>query len=240
MAPVDRLKVMKLKCIGLFILLVFGCAVLEAAPPRIILVFPLENMSGNESLGWMSEGIADLLATRLSSPARYVLQRGERDDAYEQLGLPLETPLTLASEYKVARALGATVAVVGQFTLKGGQLVTQVQWLNLAKLRLSRPVAVTGKLDDLDALETRLAWDLLRSHDGQAPAKTEEAFANRFPPVLLGAFESYIRGILSTDPQSRVHFLQESDRLDPLDHRAASRSPCPVDLNRSETPSTDS
>lgn len=40
-------------------------------------------------------------------------------------------------------------------------------------------------------------------------------------PVRLGAFESYIRGILSTDPQDRVHFLEESNGLDPLDHRAA-------------------
>lgn len=222
MAAVGRLEVMKLKCIALFILLTFTVVVLHAAPPpRVIVVFPLENMSGNASVGWMSEGIAELLTTRMSSPARYVLQRSERNKAYNQLNLPLETPLTLASEYKVAKALGATVAVVGQFTLKGGRLMTQAQWLNLSDLSLSPPIVVTGKLDDLDALETRLAWELLSSQAGQAPAKTEAAFANRFPPVHLGAFESYIRGILSNDPQDEIHFLEESNHLDPLDHRAA-------------------
>jgi tetratricopeptide (TPR) repeat protein len=212
---------MKQKFIGLFILLLLACVGLKADPPRVILVFQLENMSGNASLGWMSEGIAELIATRLASPARYVLQRGERDDAYEQLGLPLETPLTLASEYKVARTLGATVAVVGSFTLAGGQLTTRVQWLNIPKLRLSHPIVVTGKLTELDVLETRVTWELLRSQDREGVAGNEEDFRNRFPAVRLDAFESYIRGILSTDSKTRVHFLQESARLNPRDHRAA-------------------
>jgi len=221
MAAVGRLEVMKLRCIALFILLMFTAGALQASQPRVIVVFPLENMSGNASVGWMSEGIAELLTTRLASPTRYVLQRSERDQAYEELKLPLETSLTLASEYKVAKALGVTVAVVGHFSLKDGRLMTQAQWLNLSDLSLSHPIVVTGKLDDLDALETRLAWKLLSSQAGEAPAKSEAAFANRFPPVRLGAFESYIRGILSTDPRDEIHFLQESNRLDPLDHRAS-------------------
>ncbi len=201
--------------------MLLACGGLDAAAPRIILVFPLENMSGNANLGWMSEGIADLLATRLASPTRYVIQRSERDTAYQQLGLPLETPLTLASEYKVSQTLGATIAVVGHFTVVGGQLTTQVQWLNIAGLKLSRTMTVTGKLSELDNLETRLAWELLRAQDREAVTGTAKEFSNRFPPVRLDAFENYIRGILSTDPKSRIHFLRESDRLNPRDHRAA-------------------
>ena len=205
-------------------LLVFGlCASvgLRAAAPQVILVFPLENMSGNASVGWMSDGIAELLSTRLASPARYVLQRDERDDAYEQLGLPLMTPLTLASEYKVARLLGATVAVVGHFNLVGDQLTTEVQWLNVQGLSLSPPIVETGKLNELEGLETRLAWELLKTQEKDAVTGTEKEFSNRFAPVRLDAFESYIRGILSADAKTRVHFLQESDRLNPRDHRAA-------------------
>lgn len=212
---------MKLKCIALSIVLFFACVGMAAASPQVILVFPLENLSGNASLGWMSEGIAELLATRLASPTRYILRRGERNRAYEQLGLPLETPLTLASDYKVARMLGASAAVVGNFTLAGDQISTHVQWLNITGLHLSHPIVVTGKLTELDELETRLAWELLKSQDPQAVVGTEEEFSNRFPPVRLDAFESYIRGILSTDTKSRIHFLRESDRLNPRDHRAA-------------------
>jgi len=212
---------MKQKCLGLFICLLFGCVGLQAASPRVILVFPLENMSGNSNLGWMSEGIAELMAARLASPSRYVLQRSERNDADEQLGLSPGTPLTLASEYKAARTLGATVAVLGRFEVSGKQLTTQVQWLNIPDLSLSRPIEVTGKLAELDALETRLAWELLRSQDGQAAAGTEEEFSDRFPAVRLDAFESFIRGILSRDSKGRIHLLREADRLNPGDHRAA-------------------
>lgn len=212
---------MKLKCIALCIAMLFALGRLDAASPRVILVFPLENLSGNASLGWMSEGIADLLSTRLSSPTRYVLQRDDRDTAYQQLGLPLETPLTLASEYKVAQILGATTAVVGNFTLVGDQLTTHVQWLNILGLRLSHPIVVTGKLTKFDELETRLAWQLLKSEDQTAATGSEEEFSNRFPAVRLDAFESYIRGILSMDPQTRIHFLRGSERLNPRDHRAA-------------------
>jgi tetratricopeptide (TPR) repeat protein len=221
MAAIGLMNQMMKKCIGLLILMLWACVGMDAAPPRVILVFPLENMSGNASVGWMSEGIAELLSTRLASSTRYVLQRGERDDAYEQLGLPLEAPLTLASEYKVAQVLGATVAVVGQFTVVGGQLTTHVQWLNVPNLRLSDPIVVTGKLAELDVLETRLAWELLKSQDKDAVTGTEEEFGNRFASVRLDAFEGYIRGVLSTDSKTRVHFLQEADRLNPRDHRAA-------------------
>jgi tetratricopeptide (TPR) repeat protein len=215
------LKDMKLKYLVLFLALLIACGRLDAASPKVILVFPLENLSGNNSLGWMSEGIAELLATRLASPTRYILQRSERDAAYEQLGLPLETPLTLASEYKVAQVLGASTALVGNFTLVGDQLTTRVQWLDVARLNLSHPIEVSGKLMELDKLETRLAWQLLKSQDPEAVMGTEEEFRNRFPTVRLDAFESYIRGILSTDSNSRIHFLRESDRLNPGDHRAA-------------------
>ncbi len=212
---------MKQKCLGLFICLLFGCVGLQAASPRVILVFPLENMSGNSNLGWMSEGIAELIAARLASPSRYVLQRSDRNDADEQLGLSPGTPLTLASEYKSARTLGATVAVVGRFEVSGKQLTTQVQWLNIPDLSLSRPIVVTGKLAELDALETRLAWELLRSQDAQAATGTEEEFRNRFAAVRLDAFESFIRGILSSDPKRGIHLLREADHLNPGDHRAA-------------------
>ncbi|HET7102250.1 MAG TPA: tetratricopeptide repeat protein, partial [Terriglobia bacterium] len=132
-----------------------------------------------------------------------------------------ETQLTLASEYKVTRTLGATDAVVGRFTVTGDQLTTRLQWLNLPDLSLSRPIVLTGKLTGLDGLETRLAWELLKSQAGAAEIGTEAEFRNRFPAVRLDAFESYIRGILSSDLKSRVHLLREADRLNPADHSAA-------------------
>lgn len=211
---------MKLKGFKLLVLLLATAGILRAAPPRVILVFPLENLSGTSNLGWMSEGLATLLGSRLTAPSRYVLRRDERNAAYKKLGLTPEVPLTLASEYQVAQTLGANVAVVGNFKVTGEQLKIRVQWLNLQTLRLSLPLEISGSLSDLAELETRLAWQLVTLHD-KAPAGSEESFSQRFPPVRLDAFENYIRGVLATDGRSRIHFLRESEWLDPTDHRAA-------------------
>jgi tetratricopeptide (TPR) repeat protein len=212
---------MKQKCFKLLVLLLAASGILKATPPRVILVFPLENLSGRTNLGWMSEGIASLLCSRLNSPTRYVLPREERDAAYKKLGLTPEVPLTLASEYQVAQTLGTNVAVVGSFSVKEDQLTLQVQWLDVQGLRLSQPVVVSGKLADLADLETRLAWKLVSLYDKGEATGSEENFSHRFPPVRLDAFENYIRGILATDSKSKIHFLRESERLDPSDHRAA-------------------
>ena len=212
---------MKPRCLALFVLFLATCSSLSGATPRIVMVFPFENLSGDPNLGWMSEGIADFLANRLASPTRYVLEREERDAAYRQLRLSPAAPLTLASEFKVAQTVGVNVAIVGSFTVKDGQLTTTVRWLDVPGLKLSPAEVVSGKLQAFDDLETRAVWKLVSAHDNTLGATTEEEFERRFPPVRLGAFENYIRGVLANDAESRIRFLSEADRLNPDDHRAA-------------------
>jgi tetratricopeptide (TPR) repeat protein/TolB-like protein len=188
---------------------------------RTILVLPFENQSANSDLGWISEAFADVLATRLTGPGRYVLGRQERSAAYEQLGIPPETPLTLASTYKVAETLGVDWAVVGDFRVAGNQLTAGCQLLEVHHLKLTPRLETTGALTDLIDVQTRLVWRLLATHDPDFTAGSEDDFAKSFPSIRLDAFENYIRGLLAADDASRLHFLQEAARLDPSDHRAA-------------------
>ena len=211
---------MKRTFLLLFVFLA-ACNAKGALPTRTILVFPFENVSARQDLGWISEGSAEIVSSRLAGPQRYVLGREERNEAYEQLGIPPGTPLTLASEYKVAQTLGVGWAVVGSFTVEGDRLAARVQLLNVQDLKLSPPFEGSGELADLVDLQTRLAWRLLASHDAGFTVGTEEDFSGRFPAVRLDAFENYIRGILARDGQSRVRFLREADRLNPRDHQAA-------------------
>lgn len=200
----------------------FALSNLYAAPEtRTLLVFPFENQSSNSDLGWISEAFAEVLSWRLAGPSRYMLGREERNAAYEQLGLPLDTPLTLASSYKVAQTLGVNWAVVGSFKIAGDQLTARCQLLDVQRLKLTPALEATGALADFVDLQTQLAWRLLATHDPDFTAGTEEDFARGFPPIRLDAFENYIRGILAADGESRVHFLREADRLNPADHRAA-------------------
>ena len=188
---------------------------------RTILVFPLENRSGRADLDWISEGFADLLGTRLAAPGRYVLGREERDAAYEQLGVPPESALTLATEYKVAETLGVDWAVIGSFTVEDNKLSAHAQLLDVHHLKLAEKLEDTGELDDFVDVATSLAWRILATHDPTFTTGKEEDFSRRFAPVHLDAFENYIRGTLATDSETRIKFLREADRLDPANHRAA-------------------
>jgi tetratricopeptide (TPR) repeat protein len=212
---------MKRTAAGILLVFLLACNLKGAQPTRTILVFPFENESTRQDLGWISAGFAEVISARLAGAERYVLGREERDEAYEQLGIPLGTPLTLASEYKVAQTLGVGWAVVGSFTVEGDRLTARAQLLKMQDLKLSPPFESSGELADLVDLQTRLAWRLLASYDAGFTVGTEEDFSARFPEVRLDAFENYIRGILATDGESRVRFLREADRLNPRDHQAA-------------------
>lgn len=204
------------------ILLLFTAGALKAATrTRTLVVFPFENRSSNANLGWISEAFAEVLSERLASPDRLVITRKSRDAAYQKLEIPPGTPLTLASEYKVAEELGADWALIGDFKVIGDQLTAHGRLLEVHRLRLHAELEADGKLADLADLQTNLAWRLLALYDPDFTAGTEESFASQFPPIRLDAFENYIRGLLASDEESRVHFLTEANRLNPSDHRAA-------------------
>jgi len=211
------------KLLGLVVGLLLAGGARAAVPnqTRTILVLPFENESSNTDLGWISEAFAQLLSVRLAGPGRYVLDREERNAAYEQLGIPPGTPITLASAYKVAETLGVDWTVVGKFNVSGNGLTASCQLLEAHTLKLTPQIEARGALSDLVDVQTRLAWRLLATHDPNFTAGEEEEFAKSFPAVRLNAFENYVRGILAGDEETRVHFLKEADRLDPSDHRAA-------------------
>jgi len=188
---------------------------------RSLLVFPFENLSPRADLNWISESFAQVLSSRLPQPDNYVLDRDERNAAYTQLGMPMDVPLTLASEFKVAETLGVDWAILGNFNVTDNRLVAHAQLLNVKLLRLSQPLEVSGDMTELVDLQTRLAWRLLATHDSGFTVGNEEDFRRSFHDIRLDAFENYVRGLVATDDTSRLHFFTESERLDPSDHRAA-------------------
>lgn len=211
-----------LTCVSLMVFTLLAAARLRAeAETRTILVFPFENHSSRADLNWISEAFAEVISARLTGPNRYVLGRVERNAAYRGMGVPPGAALTLASEYKVAESLGANWAVVGGFSVEGQRLTADARLLDMQHLKLRPPLEATGALEDLVDVETQLAWRLLATEDPGFATGTEDDFAHRFPQIRLDAFESYIRGILSSDPSARIKFLTAADRLEPGAHDAA-------------------
>ena len=210
-----------IRLVSILILLLLASPLNGSTAARTVLVFPFTNQSNRADLSWISEGFSVILSSRLESPERYVLGREERNAAYAQLELPPGTPLTLASDYKVAEILGVDWAVVGSFNVEGNRLTAKARLLDAHELKLSPPLEATGELSDLVDLQTQLAWRLLAAHDPDFIVGQADDFRRRFPDVRLDAFENYTRGILATDAASRVHFLTEADHRNPQDHQAA-------------------
>lgn len=209
------------KAPGILVLLLVVGNLWGAVSPRSVLVFPFENKSGRADLSWISEGFAEVLASRMAAPDRIVLGRHERDAACRQLTIPTAAPLALASMFKVAETLGADWAITGSFNVEGNRLTARAQLLDARKMKLAPALEASGELADLADLQTRLAWRMLATQDPSFTVGKEEDFQKLFPVIRLDAFENYIRGILATDSESRVRFLTEADRLYPADRRAA-------------------
>lgn len=209
------------KTLGVVLLLLAPLNLRGSTEVRTILVFPFENQSGRPDLNWISESFPVMLSSRLARPENYVLGRQERDAACLQLGLSPEAPLTLASEFEVAQTLGADWVIVGSYDVQGDRLTGRARLLEMRRLKLTPAFEEAGELAELTDVETRLAWRLLAMHDPDFVVGKEEDFARPFPAVRLDAFENYVRGLLATDDEARIHFFQEADRLSPADHRAA-------------------
>jgi tetratricopeptide (TPR) repeat protein len=209
------------KTLAALLVLLAATEMRAASLPRTMLVLPFENKSTRSDLNWVSESFAETLMARLAGGDRFVLGRSERDSAYEQLAIPAGTPLTLASIYKLAETVGADWVVTGEFSVRGTTLKSRAQVLDVIRLKRKGPFEVNGALEDLVELQTRLAWRILAAQDSNFTVESEEDFQRLFPVVRLDAHENYIRGILATEPENRVRFLREADRLNPSDHRAA-------------------
>jgi tetratricopeptide (TPR) repeat protein len=193
----------------------------SASQTRTIVVFPFENQSASSDLGWISEAFAEVVSRRLAGPGRFILSREELNQAYEQYGIPANTTLTLATEYKVAQTLGVDWAVVGSFKVVGQQLTADAQVLDVPSLKLYPAIDESGSLTDLVGVQTQIVWRILKTYDPGFKSESEEEFARLFQPLPLDAFENYIRGILAQDNASKIGFLSTAARLNPSDHRAA-------------------
>ncbi len=202
----------------LLALLLSLCGALSA---QTVLIVPFFNHSNSENLSWIGESIAETVHDLLASEDLLTLDREDRLEAYRRLTLRPRAELTHASIIKLAQALDASIAIYGDYDLDpaetGGQskgtLRIHARMMNLRSTTLSGPLEEAGPLEDLAALEVRLAWQavsLLRPKN----APPRESFLKAHPPVRLDAVESYIRGLLATTAEQRRRFFMQAARLD--------------------------
>ncbi len=185
------------------------------------LVLPFFNHSQSQNLDWIGESIAESVSDSLAAEGLLTLDRSDRLEAYRRLSLRPGAELTHASIIKIAQALDAANVVYGVYELtpdpanpqSKGTLRIRAHILDLKHTHLGGEFDEPGALEDLAAIEAHLGWQALKQLDPKTTL-TQEAFLKDRPPVRIDAVENYIRGLLATAPDQRMHFFAQAARLD--------------------------
>jgi DNA-binding SARP family transcriptional activator/TolB-like protein len=162
----------------------------EGESPAVVLLVPFE-FRGPPGLSYIGEGIADLVATRLSTqtqlrtvlPRPFIAGLGSASFASEEA--------RLEAIARTAREQGAGRVLLGSIEMAADTILVRASIADARTGPAGRPLpAITGPADSLLALVDRLAAQLLV---GQSVAPTDGT-----PGVLaarpLAAIEPYLRG----------------------------------------------
>ena len=185
------------------------------------LVLPFFNHTQSANLDWIGESIAESISDSLASQGLLTLARADRIEAYRRLSLRPGAELTHASILKIGQALDASNVIYGFYELtpnpanpqSKGTLHLNARILDLKRTHLSPEFNYSGPLEDLAANEARLGWQTLKQLDPALPLTQDEFLKDR-PPVRIDAVENYIRGLLASTAEQRMHFFSAAARLD--------------------------
>ncbi len=202
------------------VLLAFSVALARA---DTALVLPFFSQSPSAGMDWIGESVSQTITEALVSQGVLVLGREDRQEAFRRLSIHANARLTHASVIKVADALDATDVVYGQFEFtpaaagaaagSRGTLQLRAWMLNMRRMRSGPEFIESGPLDDLAALQTHLAWQIL-SHLVPETTPPAAEFLKAHPAVRLDAMENYTRGLLDSSAEQKHRHLTEAARLD--------------------------
>ncbi|MGH9536196.1 MAG: CDC27 family protein, partial [Terriglobales bacterium] len=211
-APGRRLAV-----IPLCVLVLVATAVplsAQAPAPAPILVLPFNNRSGDVNLDWIGESFVQAFADAFRLAGQPVLDQSERAAAFNQEGVPNLATLSQATLIQVAARANAGWLILGRFTAVGGQFSARASVFDLRRQHLVRVSARPGPLPQLETIEARLAWRVLRVIAPDTTVSEAQVLAQR-QQVPLAAYERYIRALLATEPPVQHKFLVAAVHLDP-------------------------
>src|SRR3974390_2303695 len=180
----------------------------------IYLVFPFENVGAPARLDWIGEGLEELTIQWLSSSGQQVYSHEGRLNEMDRYGLPPTAKLSRATMLHVAQELDADYIVFGYFSSDGNKLTVSARVMRVDPVALLPVVREPAPLESLMDLQSKIIWKLLTTTDQNYYLSFSE-FNKRQRPLLLAAFEQYIRGLLATEDDARIRFLKEAVRLEP-------------------------
>jgi len=194
-------------------LLSVACPALPGPQPgKTLLVLPFQNNSKVPGLDWIGESFPEVLGPRFSG--FFVIDRQERLNAFDRLGLPANLRPSHATAFEIAQAMDVDYVILGSYGYDGQSFSARAQVLDMERLHLSEPVSASGSLAALIQVETLLAFDLMRMLAPTLVTSRSE-FLSAQPAPRLDAFENYMRGLVASSRQDKIARFREAVRLNP-------------------------
>ncbi len=179
-------------------------------------MMPFENNSTMPGLDWIGEAFPEVLSTRLKSESLYLIERDDRLNALDRLGIPATAKPSRATVYQVAQELDADYVLIGNYKFDGTTLTAHARIMDVPRLRLGPELTESGALANLVTMQTALAWDMLNALKLSGDLSKDQ-FVAQFPAVRLDALENYVRGVLAGNAPEKIKRFQETLRLEPKD-----------------------
>ena len=214
---------MKFFCLSSAVLALLAAASFSQAADTVA-VLPLFNVnqSAAPNLDWVGESVAETLRESLSSYGMLVLAREDREEIYHRLSARPGAVLTKATVIKIGESLDAGQIIYGDYDVsvddsgsRGLKSRTRisVRVIDLKKLKESPVLEQVGPLENLSQMEMNLVWLVIHElSPNSAPAQAE--FLRDRPAVKVEAMESYVRGLMSTNPDQKIKLFSQSAKLD--------------------------
>jgi tetratricopeptide (TPR) repeat protein len=194
------------------------------------LVLPFFNASRTANLDWIGESVSETLRESLAAQGIMTIDREGRQEAYRRLGLRTDANLTRATVMRVGQSLDADSVIYGEFSLappvpnsgsaSRGSLKITAHIMNLKNLRQGPEFSEVAALEDLASVQSHLALQALRFIT-PSTAPSDADFQRLQPQVRVDALESYIRGLLTTNPEQKNRLFSQAVRLQPNFSQAA-------------------
>jgi len=168
--------------------------------PARPLVMPFQANSDEPKAEWLGELAAIALTHELRAAGVPAFSREDRLQAMERLRVPTVPLLSHATVVRLASVVGASTAIVGRIEATAGEIVLRARTIQVDSGRMADEIVERGLRADLFDVSARVARQLV------PPARpaVEAPVAVR-PPAP--AFEQFVRGLVATNPETKVTLL---------------------------------
>ena len=131
-----------------------------------IAVLPFKNLSNDEKLDWLCEGIAESITTEFAKDKKFtIVEKSQIDKIYKELAFGLGELVDPATAQEMGKMLDCDSIISGSFQKSGKKIKVDARRIESETGKVYEAVSVIGSEDNIFALYEKLTKKLLESFE---------------------------------------------------------------------------